>query len=66
LLDLGLPGIDGFELARLLRADLGAVRLIATSGYGQSEALEQSRQAGFDLHLVKPLDLRALREALSA
>jgi signal transduction histidine kinase/CheY-like chemotaxis protein len=66
LLDLGLPGIDGFELARLLRADLGAIRLIATSGYGQSEALEQSRQAGFDLHLVKPLDLRALREALSA
>jgi CheY-like chemotaxis protein len=65
LLDIGLPGVDGHQLARLLREDLGEIRLIATSGYGQPEALERSREAGFDLHLVKPLDLRALRDALS-
>ena len=66
LLDIGLPGIDGYQLARLLREDLREIRVIATSGYGQPEALERSREAGFDLHLVKPLDLRALRDALAS
>lgn len=64
LLDIGLPGVDGYQLAELLRAELHGIQLVATSGYGQPEALERSRHAGFDLHLVKPLDLRALADAI--
>lgn len=64
LLDIGLPGLDGYQLAGLLREELGEIKLLATSGYGQPEALERSRRAGFDLHLVKPLDLRSLADAI--
>jgi len=58
VLDLGMPGMDGFEVARTVRADpeLTHVRLIALSGYGQQEDTRKSSEAGFDRHLVKPVD----------
>ena len=67
LLDLGLPGIDGFEVARRLRAmpDLGDLTLIALSGYGREEDRVRSREAGMDHHLVKPVDLEALQALLA-
>ncbi|HXH83406.1 MAG TPA: ATP-binding protein, partial [Candidatus Tectomicrobia bacterium] len=56
LVDIGLPGMDGFEVARRLRATLGsAVRLVALTGYGQPDDQEVGRAAGFDVHLVKPV-----------
>jgi signal transduction histidine kinase len=54
LLDLGLPEMNGFELAPLLRKSMPQVRLIAISGYGQSEDKARSKAAGFEDHLVKP------------
>jgi PAS domain S-box-containing protein len=59
LLDLGLPVMDGFELARRLKVlpGLSRVRLVAVTGYGQAADRERTREAGFDLHLVKPVDL---------
>ncbi len=62
LLDIGLPEIDGRELARRLRAQpetAGAV-LVAVTGYGQQQDRDQTREAGFQHHLVKPLDVDAL------
>jgi CheY-like chemotaxis protein len=67
--DIGLPGgIDGYTLARTLRADdeLSSIRLIAVSGYGQQQDRTRSREAGFDQHLVKPVDLTQLKAALNA
>lgn len=64
ILDIGLPGIDGYELARRLRAQDGGATFIALTGYGQAQDRERSRQAGFDHHLVKPLDPRVLEAAL--
>jgi CheY-like chemotaxis protein len=64
LLDIGLPGMNGFEVARALRAE-PATRdclLVAVSGYGQAEDQRQSQEAGFDRHLVKPVDLMVLQE----
>lgn len=62
LLDIGLPDIDGYELARRLRAqpETAHAVLIAVSGYGRIEDREQSRAAGFDHHLVKPANLQRL------
>ena len=59
LLDLGLPGMDGYAVARALRADpaTAGVVIIALSGYGQESDREKTRVAGFDAHLVKPVDL---------
>lgn len=58
-LDIGLPGMDGYELARRLRANLATAssKLIALTGYGQAEDRERARQAGFDHFLVKPVKL---------
>ena len=66
LLDIGLPGMDGYQLARLIRSEpqWRHLRLIALTGYGQARDHELSRQAGFDLHLVKPVDLDKLAAAL--
>lgn len=66
LLDLGLPGLTGFEVARRLReqTETRDVRLIALTGYGQEEDRRQTQEAGFDSHLVKPVDKGRLDEAL--
>lgn len=67
VLDLGLPGLDGFAVASRLREDpstAGAL-LVAVSGYGQSEDLRRSREAGFDHHFVKPVNIDALLQTLS-
>ncbi|WP_313167604.1 hybrid sensor histidine kinase/response regulator [Massilia oculi] len=68
LLDIGLPGMDGHELARRLRArpaTSGAL-LVAVTGYGQAQDREASRNAGFDHHLVKPVDMGELERILAA
>lgn len=67
LCDLGLPEMDGYEIARLLRGDpdTATMRLIAISGYGQQEDRERSLQAGFDLHLTKPVDPLSLQGHLA-
>jgi two-component system CheB/CheR fusion protein len=66
LLDLGLPGLSGFEIAKTLKTarDTTAIVLIALTGYGQQEDRLQTRAAGFDDHLVKPVDLDSLRNAI--
>jgi CheY-like chemotaxis protein len=61
VLDIGLPVVDGYELARRLR---GRMHLIALSGYGQASDKERSRDAGFDAHLVKPVEIDQLRELI--
>ena len=65
LVDIGLPRFDGYELARKTRTLVGAaVRLVALTGYGQPEDRRQALEAGFDAHLVKPVDPDALLDAL--
>jgi DNA-binding response OmpR family regulator len=67
LVDVGLPQMDGFELGRLLRDSEdapGALRLVAITGYGRESDRLRSQQAGFDLHLVKPVALDALSGAV--
>jgi CheY-like chemotaxis protein len=64
-LDIGLPVMDGYELARRLRDLLGSeVKLVAVTGYGQERDRALSRAAGFDEHLVKPVDLEHLEALL--
>jgi PAS domain S-box-containing protein len=65
LLDIGLPRMNGYEVARALRDEGFAGKLIAVSGYGQSEDRRKSLEAGFDHHLVKPVDHRELIDLLS-
>jgi two-component system CheB/CheR fusion protein len=67
LLDLGLPGLDGYEVAKRLRrlAGLDAALVIALSGYGRDEDRRRSTEAGIDHHLVKPVDLTELDRLLS-
>jgi CheY-like chemotaxis protein len=66
VLDLGLPEIDGYEVARRLRqhADTRGALLVALSGYGQQEHRRRSSEAGFDYHFVKPLDFGGLQRIL--
>ena len=68
LLDIGLPGMSGFELAKLLRAQpaLGDVVLVAMTGYGEASARQRSQEEGFNHHLVKPTDFVALNEILAS
>ena len=68
LLDIGLPEMDGYQLAPRLRAipELSGLRIFAVSGYGLPEDRQRSKAAGFDGHLVKPIDLAALQRALGA
>jgi CheY-like chemotaxis protein len=67
LIDIGLPGMDGCEVARQLRQLSGDRRplLVAVTGYAQDEDRLSTRMAGIDLHLVKPVDPEALRKLLS-
>jgi PAS domain S-box-containing protein len=63
LLDIGLPGMDGYEVAARLRAaGHGHAALVAITGYGRQEDARRSRDAGFDHHLVKPIDLAQLQK----
>jgi CheY-like chemotaxis protein len=66
VIDIGLPGIDGYELARRLRQVPGNERalLIAITGYGALEEKEQAQAAGFDAHLTKPADMEELQRLL--
>jgi CheY-like chemotaxis protein len=66
LCDIGLPGMDGFAVAELLRRnpETAAVRLIAVTGYGQEEDRQRALEAGFDVHLVKPVEPGRLLEHL--
>jgi two-component system, chemotaxis family, CheB/CheR fusion protein len=68
LIDIGLPELDGLEVARLLRQDPrnDQLLLIALTGYGQREDREAARRAGFDTHLVKPVDFEVLQGLLRA
>lgn len=65
-IDIGLPGLDGYEVARRLRAVDRAPALVAISGYGQARDRKRSREAGFDRHLVKPIELDAMFAAIEA
>lgn len=67
-LDIGLPEMDGYEVARRIRARCpqGAPVLVAVSGYGQEEHLRRSRQSGFDEHLLKPVDIKDIKKLLSS
>jgi CheY-like chemotaxis protein len=67
LLDIGLPGMDGYQVAERLRArpNLQRTVLIAITGYGQEEDRDRSQQAGFHRHLVKPVDPPFLEELLA-
>jgi two-component system, chemotaxis family, CheB/CheR fusion protein len=66
-LDLGLPELDGYDVARQLRQRPGleGVVLVAMTGYGQESDRERSKTAGFDHHLVKPVDPQRLQELLA-
>jgi PAS domain S-box-containing protein len=67
LCDIGLPGVDGYGVARAIRADESAGHpvLIALSGYALTEDIERSKEAGFDRHLAKPPDLELLERTLA-
>jgi CheY-like chemotaxis protein len=67
LLDIGLPDMDGYELARRLRAqpESAGATLVALTGYGQQQDRNEAHQAGFDHYLVKPADLNAVNEVLA-
>ncbi len=68
LLDIGLPGMDGYQVAAALRATdprNASTRVVAVSGYGQARDRERSREAGFDAHLTKPVDIARLKQLVS-
>jgi CheY-like chemotaxis protein/anti-sigma regulatory factor (Ser/Thr protein kinase) len=65
LLDIGLPGMDGYQVAQKIRESNQTTRLIALTGYGQPEDMERSLAAGFDAHLVKPVDFSVLDRLIS-
>ncbi|HEY2414576.1 MAG TPA: ATP-binding protein [Pirellulaceae bacterium] len=65
-LDIGMPVMDGYEVARGLRAQFGSeVTIVALTGWGTEQDRQRSRQAGFDHHMTKPVDLAALEEVLA-
>jgi CheY-like chemotaxis protein len=67
LMDIGLPDMSGHEVARVLRDKLGDATpiLVALTGYGQQDDRRRSLEAGFDLHLVKPMDISIVRALLA-
>jgi signal transduction histidine kinase len=66
LLDIGLPGMDGYELAKRARTTTERPFLVAMTGYGQPEDTRRALAAGFDRHLVKPISLAALRQVIAS
>jgi signal transduction histidine kinase/ActR/RegA family two-component response regulator len=68
IIDIGLPGMNGYELATSVRANKDLVKplMIALTGYGQAEDFDRSRDAGFDHHFVKPADLKAIQAAIDS
>ena len=68
LLDIGLPNLNGYEAARRIRQQPGgkAMRLVALTGWGQEEDKRRSREAGFDLHVTKPLEPALLERLLGS
>jgi DNA-binding response OmpR family regulator len=68
LIDLGLPDLDGYEVARQIRSarDGHAITLVALTGYGTSEDRRLTREAGFDVHLVKPVESAELTKIFDA
>jgi len=67
LLDLGKPEMNGYDVCRLIRQipwDKG-IRIVALTGWGQEQDRRNTREAGFDAHLVKPVDVSALRDVLA-
>ena len=66
LLDIGLPGMDGFAVAAQLRKEgIGGRMLVALTGYGEKQDRDKARQVGFDHHLVKPIDPDILQKLLA-
>jgi CheY-like chemotaxis protein len=65
LLDIGLPGMDGFAVARKLREAGKSIFVIALTGYGGNDFEQQSKDAGIDLHLLKPVDPEYLTHVLN-
>ena len=67
-LDLGLPGLDGFQVAETLRREPGmeAMRIIAVTAYAQESDRRRTREAGFDYHLVKPVDMDFVESLLGS
>jgi PAS domain S-box-containing protein len=66
LLDIGMPGMNGFEVAQRLRElrRVPGLRIVAVTGWGKPEDRERSREAGFDMHLIKPVELSEIQQAL--
>jgi CheY-like chemotaxis protein len=67
VLDIGMPGMDGHQLARALRTELGLARtrLIALTGWGAESDRQKSRAAGFDAHLTKPVSVELLQAEIA-
>jgi signal transduction histidine kinase len=67
LCDIGLPGVDGYQVARTMRRDqgFGTPFIVALTGYGRDQDRRLAQEAGFDMHLTKPIDMSSLRAALS-
>jgi signal transduction histidine kinase len=67
LLDIGLPLMDGYELARRIRHEprLSGIRLVSITGYGQNSDRLRAKEAGFDVHLVKPVDLMVIEKVIA-
>ena len=67
LMDIGLPGLNGYEVARKMRSEPWGKKatLVAITGWGQVEDRQRSKEAGFDAHVVKPVDYAALMKLLA-
>ncbi len=64
LLDIGLPGLDGYKVAKWMRHTLKNILLIAVTGYGNDADIHRSKEAGFDHHIIKPANFKVLRQIL--